>query len=189
MLTRVLTDTIGQCCAFFISDELPGSLKSIWQFRVASVFHGGYSDIYCSKWFHSDFIPKTMFLAPLVPSHGALPERFQPHTPSAPSRRPVASLVVGVAVGSCRWQQRCGVRLRALNALVVGGTGRVGGSTTRWLKKLSLENNLELDLSVGGVAHFFGTKRVVFLLVSFQLRVHIVKWPWKYSRGHRVTGI
>jgi len=37
-----------------------------------------------------------------------------------------------------------------LSALVVGGTGRVGGSTTRWLKKLSLENNLELDLSVGG---------------------------------------
>ena len=101
----------------------------------------------------------SMFLAPLVPSHGALPlPRLQPHAPSAPSRPvgPVASLVVGVA-GWCRWQQRRGpgaAALRALSALVVGGTGRVGGSTTRWLKKLSLENNLELELSVGGVGHF-----------------------------------
>ena len=104
-----------------------------------------------------------MFLAPLVPSHGALPlPRLQLHTrTSAPSRpvvQPVASLVVGVAGWCHQRHQRRGsgaaAVLRALSALVVGGTGRVGGSTTRWLKKLSLENNLELELSVGGVGHF-----------------------------------
>ena len=134
--------------------------------------------------------------APLgTPSHGGLPhlERLQPRTPSAPSRpvRPVALLVVGVAVGWCRCQRlghgRYGVlSLRAaLSALVVGGTGRVGGSTTRWLKKLSLENNLELNLSVGGRTFFGGWKKGVFFLFwSFQLRVHEKKQrPWKYQ-GH-----
>ena len=132
-----------------------------------------------------------MFLAPLeTPSHGGLPhlERLQPRTPSAPSRPPLAPLVVGVAVGWCRCQRRGHGRygvlsLRAaLSALVVGGTGRVGGSTTRWLKKLSLENNLELNLSVGGRTFFGGWKKgVCFFLFSCVLRN--IQRPWKYQ-GH-----
>ena len=43
-----------------------------------------------------------------------------------------------------------GLRAAGLCALVVGGTGRVGGSSSRWLKKLAKENQMDLELSVGG---------------------------------------
>ncbi|CAK9081632.1 unnamed protein product [Durusdinium trenchii] len=39
---------------------------------------------------------------------------------------------------------------RAVSALVVGGTGRVGGSTARWLQRLAEETKLELEVAVGG---------------------------------------
>ena len=36
------------------------------------------------------------------------------------------------------------------SAIVVGGSGRVGGSTVRWLEKLSAREGILLKLAVGG---------------------------------------
>ena len=36
------------------------------------------------------------------------------------------------------------------SAIVVGGSGRVGGSTVRWLDKLSSRDGVSLKLAVGG---------------------------------------
>ena len=38
----------------------------------------------------------------------------------------------------------------ALSVLVVGGSGRVGGSTARWLQRLSQQEGLDLRVAVGG---------------------------------------
>jgi saccharopine dehydrogenase-like NADP-dependent oxidoreductase len=38
----------------------------------------------------------------------------------------------------------------ALNVLVVGGSGRVGGSTVRWLKTLSDRQQNPVSITVGG---------------------------------------
>ena len=66
----------------------------------------------------------------------------------------VAALAPGqLAPPRCQRLRCDGARLRALSArraLVVGGTGRVGGSSSRWLKKLAKENQMDLELSVGG---------------------------------------
>ena len=41
----------------------------------------------------------------------------------------------------------------ALNILVVGGSGRVGGSTVRWIDTLSSRQKLSTKLTVGGRKH------------------------------------
>ena len=77
----------------------------------------------------------------LAPSHGRSlgPWAARPSALSAaPLRRRTAPRAQRTA------------RAAGLCALVVGGTGRVGGSSSRWLKKLAKENQMDLELSVGG---------------------------------------
>ena len=38
----------------------------------------------------------------------------------------------------------------ALRVLVIGGTGRVGGSTAHWLARFAREDGLEMEVAVGG---------------------------------------
>ncbi|CAE7866201.1 unnamed protein product [Symbiodinium microadriaticum] len=66
-----------------------------------------------------------------------------------PHRRALAVFGLGLlAKGRTREPS---VRRFAYSALVVGGTGRVGGSTARWLRKLAEEEKLEdFELAVAG---------------------------------------
>eukprot|EP00439_Symbiodinium_sp_Y106_P048142 s1263_g6.t1 len=69
----------------------------------------------------------------------------------APKTHRRAFAVLGLGLLAKRRTREPSVRRFAYSALVVGGTGRVGGSTARWLRKLAEEEKLEdFELAVAG---------------------------------------
>lgn len=71
-------------------------------------------------------------------------------------------------VESCLW-------CHALNILVVGGSGRVDGSTVRWLRTLSERQQQHITISVGGRKHESYTDAIARNVLPSSLNVNFVQ--------------